>query len=410
MLTSEAAIQIVNDYRVGLAYDPICKKYGVGTPTVRNVLINAGVPIRARASDKSCPELKREAVRLFDDGVSVPDIAKKLGIRNTTVRNYTDAAGRMPRSKGDGKRRRFPLNEGCFDVFSDDMVYWLGVLMADGCLSEGHTVSLSFHEQDIDHLTAFKKFVGAENHSTTRGQTKVCSTRFRSKRIADRVRSLGIVERKSLTAEAGADLRSNRFFWLGLVDGDGFVSRSGHNNGPVIGLCGSPILVRQFVEFVSGELGLPTRNITRHKTIGTVSYHGGNAVAVTRLLWDGHDLGMPRKRRIAAENIQTFSHLKMHLLPRGTSKFRGVVKVRERGKYTGRWSASYRGRSLGRFASENAAAAAYTRVAFNLCSSGQAPKRTRKIITAAAFAQRAVDHTDSLQLQPVAASGPEVRP
>ena len=44
-----------------------------------------------------------------------------------------------------------------------------------------------------------------------------------SKTLADRLRSMGVTERKSLTAVVDKALAFDRYFWLGVIDADGCV-------------------------------------------------------------------------------------------------------------------------------------------------------------------------------------------
>lgn len=75
---------LVADYADGLTQVQIAKKYGLHVQTVRKRLIQAGVDTRARLCILADEDL-RAARAAMDDGASIIEIFRGLGVAHTTV-------------------------------------------------------------------------------------------------------------------------------------------------------------------------------------------------------------------------------------------------------------------------------------------------------------------------------------
>ena len=76
-------------------------RYGVGLPTVRRWLVEAGIAIRSRGSGgfrrQLAPPPRQELAEL-GRGLSAPEIARRLGVSAATVRRWFAEAGLTPPS------------------------------------------------------------------------------------------------------------------------------------------------------------------------------------------------------------------------------------------------------------------------------------------------------------------------
>lgn len=199
----------------------------------------------------------------------------------------------------------------------EEAAYWIGMLMADGGISNGN-VHLGLSEEKAEHLEAFARFIGAENVTYNPGGQiiKWKSGHFsvarpswhvskHSKKVAEVLASYGVVERKSLVA-CVRGLAYNRHFWRGVVDGDGWICTvaSKRRNGRVeirwaTGICsGSEMFVKQFAEYVRSVCPDWRGKEVRPNSWG-VYLVGRNAARLVRVLYENCAVALPRKMKLA---------------------------------------------------------------------------------------------------------------
>lgn len=151
---------------------------------------------------------------------------------------------------------KYMLNEGSFDLISPESAYWVGFLMADGCIlkSSGKNAKLKVALQTKDkvHLTKMLKFLESDSPIFSYTENSVECYVF-SERLCNRLAELGVVPRKSLIAEAMPELVLDKDFWRGIIDGDGHIglqSNGSFKKQPSVELACSHNITRQFKEFV----------------------------------------------------------------------------------------------------------------------------------------------------------------
>jgi hypothetical protein len=130
------------------------------------------------------------------------------------------------------KQIRYYYN-GCFDKINKSSSYWLGFLMADGCVMDDNRIRLYLQKADIEQLEKFKEFVDCEHKIsyTTKYPNRV-SLEFTSIEIASILKVYNIVPRKTLKAippnpEVFGEYFSD--YLRGYFDGDGTISESFSN-------------------------------------------------------------------------------------------------------------------------------------------------------------------------------------
>lgn len=176
---------------------------------------------------------------------------------------------------------------------SPEALYWLGWLATDGAIvsqNGASKVTLCLSSKDADRVREFAKFTGLEEKVATKqgsDQTYVvvCSTSF-----ARRLAELGITERKSKTLQVANELESSPEFWIGAIEGDGWVTTTttkkpyGTYQYPVIGMCSaSKLFIEQYQRFVLGLTGTVGK-VTRGESTYSVSKSGDQARALYRSL------------------------------------------------------------------------------------------------------------------------------
>jgi hypothetical protein len=116
-----------------------------------------------------------------------------------------------------------PFNEAFFDVWTDDLAWLLGLIWSDGCLM-GNMVEICSKDRDLlETVAGILEMDDAAIQLKNRGTAY--RIRFTSQRVAQILRGLGLVERKSLVANWPPMQEEYRSaFVRGLFDGDGSAS------------------------------------------------------------------------------------------------------------------------------------------------------------------------------------------
>lgn len=198
---------------------------------------------------------------LYDAGWSARRIASELGHGAVTVNRILRSRGFETKPSRDmGRNRQYNVDHGAFFLLNDEVAYWMGFLIADGCVYErGANLICALQERDVDQIHSLGHFLKSTyplrkiEHTRKNGGPCVSfELRIRSQQICDDLTSWGITSRKSLTAKAQAKLCSSPHFWRGVFDGDGCISvlRQGSRTYAHLELTGSENICLQFSEFV----------------------------------------------------------------------------------------------------------------------------------------------------------------
>ena len=275
--------------------------------TVYNVARRAGLPNRHRFD----PERTKRILGAYEAGEPVKAIVECEGVSPSFVRTVARRAGLSPRRDW---RRRYPLDEGAFEK-PDAVGWWLiGLIAADGSIQrERNEISLTQREADSDVLHAFFEYVGCpgrplielrlseEAQLRTHVRSRAFSARIYSKRICETLATHGITPRKSKTLELGDEAADEPAVWLGLLDGDGCVSRIGQRGRPRIDFYGTPRVMRQCSSYWSARLSfqrVKAPTVSAHAGgLGRVALHGANAARAAGILLAASPVSLQRKRR-----------------------------------------------------------------------------------------------------------------
>lgn len=191
------------------------------------------------------------------------------------------------------------------EQLDEEFAYWLGFLLADGCVYEpgrgkGSAV-LKVTCIDKEHLEKLQGFLNSKHKLR---QAKDCSWQLhiRSNELCNRLGEYGIHPRKSCIARVDDRLKDNRHFWRGLIDGDGWISWHKHRNTPIIGLCGSEDVCRAFQAYLLSLANFQSATKVRNK--GSVhQYELGAKLARTamRHLYNDCSIALDRKLTLVQE-------------------------------------------------------------------------------------------------------------
>lgn len=317
-LTKEQEELLSIMYLRGDKKEKIQEIFGISGRTIYNTLRRIGVAVR-KVGYNSRPESKPRKISekeicavgaLYADGKKISDIAEILSEKPRRIETIL-SSGMIQRRKISERARKYNVNKNAFidAECSEEAAYFVGLIMADGCVKhkdgKPKCLSLSLASGDgymVERLAAFVG--GGLRISTVPGKiNKAGVVSQESKRVdincIDLVRSLeryGVLPRKSLTARPEV-LCDNRHFWRGMIDGDGFVTRSpasSEKSLPVIGLVGSLDSCNMFMEFVKKRTRTKA-GVSRMGKIWCFRIKGSPAVDIARVLYADQSISLERK-------------------------------------------------------------------------------------------------------------------
>ncbi len=247
--------------------------------------------------------IQAEIVARYAAGEGSTTLARVYGVDKGTVQNIVRKhLGSIRKERG----FRLPVNHAAFDVLTPEAMYWVGMLMADGCISQPrqdrHRLNkqLIFHLGAVDghHVFRFRAFMQAAHKVSDVRQvdkrTGVVSFSTRlaivSERACSRLIALGVTTAKTFTAVAAEEVASSRDFWRGVADGDGcvFAAQAHHE------LLGSKPLCEQYVHFLA-SIGCPNPVLREREGCWCVDTHGEQARRSMGVLYRPGDVCLLRK-------------------------------------------------------------------------------------------------------------------
>lgn len=200
-----------------------------------------------------------------------------------------------------------------FSALCKESAYWIGFLLADGCVTDtgGRQLVVSLKAADRGHLEKLKAFLGSTNaiqeFDAAAGNGKVyptCRFAIRSQELINDLAEWGIVPRKSQRESPHADLVADRDFWRGVVDGDGYLGLSKSKTSvilqPKFELVGSEELVKAFASFAKAALDVDLTP-RKKRSVWSVACSANPALKIVKALYKDADVYLDRKYGLAQQ-------------------------------------------------------------------------------------------------------------
>lgn len=149
------------------------------------------------------------------------------------------------------RRHRYRLPDlGAFSSVNPRSAYWLGFLLADGCVSRRQVI-IVLQSRDAAHLRAFLEFLGCEDRPLSVANAgRAARLCVGSAALARQLTAFGLDPQHKHESPIRPELASSRDFRRGVVDGDGSVKVHGPRRMPQLQLVGAPTVVSQFATFL----------------------------------------------------------------------------------------------------------------------------------------------------------------
>lgn len=257
-------------------------------------------------------EAVMQMVADYKNGMAGPAIARKYDIPHCNFYIIAKRLG-LKTNRNNGEHRRF-FNENAFAGIdgsgaNEEAEYWIGFLMADGSVTQGKYFNLAIGEADASHIEEYRKFLKSEHKITKSTSGNIWNEKksnrvqlsIYSKKVVADLATYGIGPRKSMTAEVIGDIKNSRHFWRGVVDGDGHLGFS--KGSPNIGLVGSKRTVEQFCEYVQKAIGGKLPSTYKMHMIWRMQLCATRGWLLIRHLYDGATVALDRKAKLAAKSL-----------------------------------------------------------------------------------------------------------
>lgn len=226
---------------------------------------------------------------------SIPEIAKINEVHKKTIAKWMER-NNIPRRSASEARRRYALDQNVFSDINEKSAYWIGFIMADGSI-HSNRIRIAIHPRDRKHLKKLRTFLSSSHPIKTRNiQNPLVELCFTSKKIVKDLNQYGITPNKSKSANI-AELQSNRHFWRGMVDGDGWIN---YHHGTQIGLTGSKNNIKKFKTFC---LEIINSKAQIREINGSYSYQLGSnkAKPIIKRLYNYQIITLDRKYKSAKQ-------------------------------------------------------------------------------------------------------------
>jgi hypothetical protein len=272
---------------------------------------------QARALQGLPEEKIIQAIMLYEQGLTIDEVASIIQTTRTTVWNHLRKRGLM-RSvsvvQTTRRESRQPYRT-FFDIIdSEEKAYWLGFICADGWIdgneTRGYRLGIELAAIDEEHLKKFASLFSATITHRERykqsGQIKsMVSVRVGSKHLIQALMEKGVTPAKSLS-EGVADVFQYipisllHHFIRGNFDGDGSISR--HGRGVVVNMnSGSQRFLSHIRDAITthAHVRIPPFEKKSKGNMYRINWGArGDCIAIANWLYQDASLYLARKKQL----------------------------------------------------------------------------------------------------------------
>jgi hypothetical protein len=307
-LTDAERQEAITLYESGQSSIVIGQKLGTCPSTITRLVAKSGGLVRTQTAhlEKTTAEQRDLMVADYVAGRSIKDLTELYGLDRSTILAHLHRRGVDVRPQCE-EIRTYRLDESAFDVITEEAAYWIGFLMADGCVSDHHAILANATEKDAGHLQAFLDFLKSDkpvkklapqNHPDGWNTAQQYGVAVNSKRLCDALARYGVVPRKSKTARAADCLVDSRDFWRGVTDGDGylFMMKPGTRRQMLaVGIVGSRDINDQFCAFAKRHVQTIRSEVRPLNSIWGFRACHWQGLALAHVLYKDCAVALPRK-------------------------------------------------------------------------------------------------------------------
>lgn len=255
------------------------------------------------------------AEKMFLEGKSITQIAKELKIDRGCLSIRLKKRG----VKIEQHCNKKAINKNIFSsIDTEEKAYWLGFLMADGCVSTDNYIELSL--RDEEHIQKYKDFLGSEHKiskkkSILKGKEFISyRLTFKDKQIADDLIALGCIPNKTFDMHMPLiDDKLIRHWLRGYFDGDGHLKvGTTKGNSFVTISSGNQYILEEICTYVNELLPLKTKLYVRktHSCYELRTFNTLNTYLLLNYMYQDASVFLDRKH----EKFTHYCRLKSKIL------------------------------------------------------------------------------------------------
>ena len=267
-------------------------------------------PIKRFDYCKFTIEQEKNIIKDYQDGESMAKLGKKYGCDPSTIKNILNAYNIQSRTLSQARRLNldYTINEQVFEkIDNPDAAYWLGVMYADGYISENQYTNkfgISVQASDKEWLEQFKDFL---QYNGAIGEYKVGSSGYKpgtpyvrlligNNKIVDDLKKLGVIPHKSKKLDKIPDIDYKLDFIRGYIDGDGSLL----HRLPIIQISGTKELLLDIANY----LDMPY-HLYQDKSIYSLKYNKAQSEYLEKVLYKDSKYHLDRKYQIAQRSFNS---------------------------------------------------------------------------------------------------------
>ena len=254
-------------------------------------------------------ETVKENAILFlkNNNISLSEAAKHLKLHRSTLSKWAKESGIYVRQFGGA----YEINHHTFsEINSEESAYWLGFLYADGWVMDTNSVGLALKKSDLPHIEKYKSFL--KYNGRTYENSNAVSIQFRNQTIANDLKRLGCVPRKSLnlkfptTDQIPAEYMTH--FIRGYFDGDGSITNP---ENCAMGCCllGTHDMLIQILN----TIGIPNAHIRKKNNIYSFQLLGNSGRQFLSFIYDNATVYLDRKYQRYETHLVRYAKRKNYL-------------------------------------------------------------------------------------------------
>lgn len=260
--------------------------------------------LKSSTKESKIDKQKSIIIKLYNQNISSVQIAKQLKISTGSVLRVLKSSNIEIRDSTYCQKRIFLTEDYFENIDSKDKAYFLGLLMADGCISENRVI-ISLQEEDGYILEKFANYIKINkkikflNKQKENWKNKYVLN-FTSKRMVKDLAKYGIIPKKShFTYFPNIPEEFYSHFIRGVFDGDGCISIT--KDKISFSVIGNIDLIKEIQNKLVTNLNFNKNNLQtskKNKNIKTISYSGRLQVLkiYDYLYKDCGDLFLKRKK------------------------------------------------------------------------------------------------------------------
>lgn len=312
-MNKEIKRKIVEDYSNNVSTRKIKKKYHTSYETIKKICKEEGIFVCKYPSYSE--ELKKKAVFMYANGERPSIIVKKTKTPNSsTLYRWCVKKGIKLRSMEESSRIRFniTIKEDVFDNFTEESLYWIGFISADGTVYKNR-LSLGLSKKDKLHVDKFASFLGTNNKKFETKKNMHGKEFFTygisvsSKKLINRLNELNITANKTFSLDPNKELKNSKYYWRGIIDGDGCITICNTKRGiyPQISLVGSYKVIEKFIDFVNSQIINISNKPRKKGNVYTTSMTHNKAYKIIEYLYENSNIYLERKKERAEEILNS---------------------------------------------------------------------------------------------------------